>query len=47
MDWTMYLKDMCSALFVMPYIIKKVFNYFFDVTKLREIDDNLSLSMYF
>ena len=29
----MYLKDMRSALFVMPYNIKKVFSYFLDVTK--------------
>ena len=29
----MYLKDMLSAFFVMPYNIKKVFSYFLDVTE--------------
>ena len=45
----MYLIDMRSALYVMPYNIKKVFSYFLDVTRcsLREIDGNLSLWMYF
>ena len=33
LDWNMYLKDMRSALFVMPFNIKNVFSYFLVVTK--------------
>ena len=31
-NWNLYLIDMRSALYVMPYNIKKVFSFFLDVT---------------
>ena len=39
LDWTMNLIDMRSALYVMPYNIKKVVSYFLDVTK--DKDNNI------